>query len=216
MAESSKILLSKKKKPKRGGGSVGKGSGTDLLSPVGIAALAQQVKNLLVVELEKGDLDLEVVVVELALFLLIKDVDQRSWDDAGVDVVLGVAGKLLDAFHGVRLARAGLSVGEDRAVVALQHLLDEGRGHRLEHVLLFGDVAKDFVEVEGLGHVGEGLLLHRHFPGRRAVDHTRRSGGSLITVQGSAIRRRAILFEKERKSPPSLLLKEIVIYLTRR
>ena len=48
-----------------------------LLFPVEVESLGEQVEDVLVVELEEGDLDLEAVVVEPALLLSLEDLHQR-------------------------------------------------------------------------------------------------------------------------------------------
>ena len=62
-----------------------------------------------------------------------------------------LGGRIWDALHGERLATAGLTVGKDGAVVALQSTLDQRVGHVLVDVLSDRVHVVDAVEGEGLG-----------------------------------------------------------------
>jgi len=73
-----------------------------------------------------------------------EDVRERARDDPAVDVALGAAGDR------ERLAAAGLAVREDRAVVPVEHRVDDGARHRLEHRVLRRRHVEDAAEGEGV------------------------------------------------------------------
>ena len=92
-------------------------------SPGCVVGGAEEVKDLLVVQLEEGDPH-----GELRVLLdpeLVKDLGEGPGDDAGGGIVLPGHARLLPpvtALHREGLARAGLSIGEHGTVVALHHL----------------------------------------------------------------------------------------------
>ena len=85
---------------------------------LGVLILSEQVSDVLVVNLEVGDPDQELDVV-LRLGDGAEDVGERVGDDP-----LELGHRAV-ALHGERLARARLAVGEDCAVVTLQHILHD-------------------------------------------------------------------------------------------
>lgn len=92
--------------------------------PVGCAD-REQVGGLFVVQFEEAALD---GVVGVGLLQRLEDVVDGAGDDTravGFEVGSVVAGPLA-AFHGKRLAGAGLAIGKDGAVEALKDLLDDG------------------------------------------------------------------------------------------
>ena len=89
-----------------------------VLEPLGVVRGVEQVVAALVVDLEVRDAHLGVgVAAQLG-----EDVRERAWDDAAVGVALGAASDR------ERLAGAGLAVGEDRAVEALEDGVDDPCG----------------------------------------------------------------------------------------
>jgi len=120
----------------------------------------QQIPDLVHVDLEVGDLDLE---LELRVHGV--DVVEDVLDDARNDALHLLAVEF--ALHGVRLARRGLPVGEYGAIVAAQHVLHNLLGRRVVDHLLRRVRPEDAVEHVALArHDARVLLLVR-----RELDH---------------------------------------------
>lgn len=85
---------------------------------------------MLVVDLHHAHTDLEHVVGG-AVGDFVEDLEDRAGDDAAHVLVLEVG-----AHHGMRLARAGLALGEDGAVEPDEDVLDDGTRSKVEDVAL--------------------------------------------------------------------------------
>lgn len=122
----------------------------------------QQVIDVLVVDLHVGDAEEKLAV--LSGGDQVEHLLHCQRDDAGV---------LPAPPHRVRLARAGLAVGKDGAVEALDHLVDDGLGGGQVHLPGGGPAVEN--GVQGVGRVGdpdvcggvhlvEGVALHPPCP----------------------------------------------------
>ncbi|KAH9838116.1 hypothetical protein Tdes44962_MAKER08265, partial [Teratosphaeria destructans] len=156
----------------------------------GLAAGAggEEVLDVLVVDLEVGDVD----VVGDAAVLLGLDALEEAAAGAGDE-----AGLVEGAHHGVGLAGAGLAVGEDAGVVAIEVVVEKLLAERGVDVMLVGVVGVGVVVgPEGLVE-GEGLLLVLS-PARLGLVGGEDGGGQLglvgAGVHGDETRRLLVQF----------------------
>ena len=117
----------------------------------GLHGRVEQVAELVVVDLEGGELERE-RVQGLKTADLLEDELERARQQAG----LGVA-----ALHGEGLARAGLSVRDHRALLAVDGALHK-RPHRLEQLFLARLLVEHPVEVVVLLPLNKPNTLFRH------------------------------------------------------
>ena len=111
----------------------------------------QQVSELFVVELDVRAHDQK--ILGLVRLGRLEDRLEAARDDAFLLLVLEAA------HHGVGLARAGLAIGEDRAIVALEYFLGEVLAGGVEDVGLRGGGLEDVVEGEGFGVFSLGIYV---------------------------------------------------------
>ena len=123
--------------------------------------LVQQVIRALVVDLDEANLQLVADLLR-SLAELLEDVTQNAGNNAAVLPVVPAA-------HREGLARPGLPVGEDGAVVAVEAVVDDRLGDLLEDVVLGGAVGEDAVEGEGVVVLGVGQLVPGDLQFQRAV-----------------------------------------------
>lgn len=123
--------------------------------------LVQQVVRALVVDLDEANLQLVADLLR-SLAELLEDVTQNAGNNAAVLPVVPAA-------HREGLARPGLPVGEDGAVVAVEAVVDDRLGDLLEDVVLGGAVGEDAVEGEGVVVLGVGQLVPGDLQFQRAV-----------------------------------------------
>ena len=74
----------------------------------------------------------------------IEDVVEDVWHDALHVPLIQVSD------HSVRLTAPCLAIGEDRTVVSLETVLDDGERRRSVHFLLLTSLIKDLIEAESL------------------------------------------------------------------
>ena len=111
----------------------------DLQLDLVLGVLDEQVRELLVVDLEVARRNLGVAV--LGVREVVKDGLRRARDHALALLAAQVA------LHRVRLARARLAVGEHGALEAAEHVWDDGLDRLLEHLLLRRERAEHVVKV---------------------------------------------------------------------
>ena len=108
-------------------------------SPIGISLHGQQVPQLILVHLNIGNLEMNPLRSPLAILLIFHSAEhfiKWAWDNASYYQVEWGGGA--STAHGVRLSGAGLAVGKDGAVDALQEGLDQGRHSLLINLFLHG------------------------------------------------------------------------------
>mmetsp|Transcript_1459 Transcript_1459/g.4412 ORF Transcript_1459/g.4412 Transcript_1459/m.4412 type:complete len:213 (+) Transcript_1459:113-751(+) len=131
------------------GGAFDEDAALDVLSqrlgPSGAArSSVQQVKDLLVVDLEERAVRNNGDTLLLHLLQARKAVLEDARDEPAVVLALFVA------LHGVSLAAAGLAIGEDGGVEALERVLGDGLASVQEHGLLAVALGENAVEGEDL------------------------------------------------------------------
>mmetsp|Transcript_37752 Transcript_37752/g.112133 ORF Transcript_37752/g.112133 Transcript_37752/m.112133 type:complete len:262 (-) Transcript_37752:45-830(-) len=123
----------------------------------------EEVADTLVVDLDDGDLDEELDVL-VSMIDSIEDRPHHARNDTLVELVLDVR-----SLHGVRLPRRRLPVGEDGAVEAPQHSIDDRLRRIVVDLLLIRIPSEHPVEDEGVVgvrdvHRGFGRDFHADFP----------------------------------------------------
>lgn len=104
-------------------------------------ALVEEIVAVLFIDFEVGDIGSELAVS--SFLVLVVEHAEHAWDDAATAPALA-------AIHGISFPAAGLSVGEDGAVVAFEAALDDGAGYGVEYFLLGGVFAEEPSEGEFL------------------------------------------------------------------
>lgn len=95
----------------------------------------QQIEDLLIINLEVGAADQEVLSTVFCIVKESEDMIDRLWNNAFKVLTVSVHARL-NTHHRMTLAATGLTVGENGTVVSLDDRLDEPEASLIIHLLL--------------------------------------------------------------------------------